>query len=206
MLMEKSSHLSENIPSVSKNFPEKISTNDSKKCVRNSKTTHGSAYCTKDLHFTRFVGGMPIFFFLLSVTRLKKNPQVGLPTVVNGAKEFAFLISPLLVITYCVGCRWFSKELLRDKEWFSALWNRWKCREYLSGPRCSFFKRRNSNLSQFIVRGFGLNPKLCDCMVIGSLIAFPWDLTDVSDDITESVSEYPFPLLIKPNQDPIDRS
>jgi hypothetical protein len=93
MLMEKSSHLSENIPSVSKNFPEKIS-------------THGSAsYCTKDLHFTRFVGGMPIFFFLLSVTRLKKNPQVGLPTVVNGAKEFAFLISPLLVITYCVGCR-----------------------------------------------------------------------------------------------------
>lgn len=83
------------------------------------------SYCTNDLHFTKLVGGIPNFFFLLSVPRLKKNPHVGLPTVVNGAIEFAFLISPDGVIRYCVDC------LLRERStvvtWVgcsSCLWNR----------------------------------------------------------------------------------
>ena len=41
----------------------------------------GSSYCTKDLHLTRSLGGIPNFFFLLSVWRLKKYPQVGFSSV-----------------------------------------------------------------------------------------------------------------------------
>lgn len=41
----------------------------------------GSIHCTNDLHFTRSLGGIPNFFFLLSVWRLKKYPQVGFSSV-----------------------------------------------------------------------------------------------------------------------------
>lgn len=48
----------------------------------------------KFLHLTRSEGGMPNFFFLLSVSRLKKKPHVGFPTVLNGAIELELLWRP----------------------------------------------------------------------------------------------------------------
>lgn len=169
-------------------YPKKKTQNIVAMCIISS-----IFYWTKDLHFARFVAGIPIFFFLLSVTRLKKNPHVGLPTVVKGAIEFDFLTSPDFVITYWVGCTCRADELLGPS---STLWKRWKWREYLSGPRCNFFKRRNSNLSQLIVRGFWLNPTLCGATIMESLSAFPWDISDTAEAIAENPLEK-IPLLIK---------
>ena len=43
------------------------------------------------LHLTRSAGGIPVLRFLLSVTREKKNPQVGLARVAKGATELVFI-------------------------------------------------------------------------------------------------------------------
>ena len=45
----------------------------------------------RDLHATRSEGGMPMFFFLLSVVREKKLPQVGLLSVWKGERELLTL-------------------------------------------------------------------------------------------------------------------
>jgi len=134
-------------------------------------------YWTNDLHLTRFVGGIPKFFFLLSVRRLKKHPHVGLPTVEKGAIEFDFFSWALVISP--------REAPVLPSSFFgpSFLWNLWKWREYLSGPRCNFSKRMNSNLSQLIVRGFGLNPTPCDAPSSGSLMAL-MDLS-VAHDISQ---------------------
>lgn len=120
----------------------------------------------KFLHLTRSEGGIPNFFFLLSVSRLKKNPHVGLPTVLKGAIELELLGlfdgSPGWVfgraiagIIPCVAS--LSSNIMRlsfrpEPEDLSTL--KWRLYLLLRPKLC---KRWASNLSHVTVLGFPRN-------------------------------------------------
>ena len=110
---------------------------------------------------------MPNFFFLLSVSRLKKKPQVGLPTVLNGAIEFELFLalpgSEVVVFRSCCGNTMPWVEM-RSAPKVSASpcedLGRWlrstlKCRLYLL-LRPSLCKRKASSRSQVTVRFSGV--------------------------------------------------
>lgn len=117
----------------------------------------------KFLHLTRSEGGIPNFFFLLSVSRLKKKPHVGLPTVLKGAIELELLGlfdgSPGWVlgraiagIIPCVAS--LSSNIMRlsvrpEPEDLSTL--KWRLYLLLRPKLC---KRWASNLSHVTVLGF----------------------------------------------------